>query len=204
MNPTADHPPSCVQTTLSVVMAHKSGSGLSNVGGQRPFYHLLKMPFGAISGVAQLDDAHVFGVCLQCVSVPRNVTCDTNATRFKQSQPATSAPRLNNVIHQLIFISQTHPCARDSCLPFGRDVTDGLNVTYALSVCVRVFLAVVVYVLAMSTRQMLASRLSVLPGASPAALVLTCSGGSCSIRLGSPLLLFTNTHTHTQMHTLRR
>lgn len=122
-------------------------------------------------------------VSLVCVYSASVVHATSTATQMQpeQSQPASFAPRLNNVIHQLIFISQAHPRARHSCLPFSWDVTNGLNVTYALSVCVSVFLGIVVYVLAMSMRQMLAPRLSVLPGASPAALVPTCSGGSCSI-----------------------
>lgn len=81
-------------------------------GGQRPFYHLLKMPFGAVSGVARLDAAHVFGGCLQCVSDPRNVTCDTNATCFKQSQPPDSIMSFINLdlFHKRTRVRGIHVC----------------------------------------------------------------------------------------------
>lgn len=60
MNPVADHPLSLPLTTLSMAVAHKSGGGAGGVGGgglsfgegHRPFYHLLKTPFGAISHAA--------------------------------------------------------------------------------------------------------------------------------------------------------
>lgn len=38
---------------------------------------------------------------------------------------ARAPPGLNNATNQLILVSQTHPRARDSCLPLGWDVTDG-------------------------------------------------------------------------------
>lgn len=65
MNPVTDHPLSLPQTTLSMAVAHKSGGSFHLGEGHRPFYHLLKTPFGAISHVAQLDTAHPF--C--CVSI---------------------------------------------------------------------------------------------------------------------------------------
>ena len=58
MNPVTDHPLSPPHTTLSVAVAHKSGGSFHLGEGHRPFYHLLKTPFGAISHVAQLDAAH--------------------------------------------------------------------------------------------------------------------------------------------------
>lgn len=170
------------QTTLSVVLAHK-GSGRHSYHEEIRdlFITFLRRPLElSFFQVAQLDAVCVFGMCLLYVSAPRNANCDMNAAHLEQPQPALFSRRLNNVIHQLIFISQSQP-ARHLCVPLGWDVTDGLNVTSALSVCVSVFLGIVVYVPSMCMRQMLALRLSVSPGTSPAALVLTCSSGSCSI-----------------------
>lgn len=128
------------------------------------FITFLRCPLElSFSNAARLDAARVFGACLLRVSAPRSANYDTNAARLEQPQPASFSPRLNNVIHQLIFISQSQPGARHPCLPLGWDVTDGLNVTSALSVCVSVFLRVVVYVPSMCMRQMLAPRLSVSP-----------------------------------------
>lgn len=143
-------------------------------GGQRPFYHLLMTPFGVfrLSGCAT--------GCLACV--PRNTNCAANAARWEQPPPAPLRPRLNNVIHQLIFISESQPHARHPRLPLGWDVTDGLNVTSALSVCVSVFLGAVVYgPFHVCASDVSATSVSLTQAPPPAALVLTCSGGSRSI-----------------------
>ena len=130
------------------------------------FITLLRHPSElSVSQVAQLDAAHVFVVCLLRVSAPRDANCDMNAAHLKHPQPAWFSPRLSDVIHQLIFISQSQLCARHPCLPLGWDVTDGLNVTSALSVCNSVFLGAVVYVLSMCMLYMLVPCLSVSPSA---------------------------------------
>lgn len=61
--------------------------GLSYGGVRDLFYHLFKIPFGAISGVAQLDAVHVFGVCLQCV--------------FHTTSPATQMQTISNNLSPL-------------------------------------------------------------------------------------------------------
>lgn len=83
-------------------------------------------------------------------------------------------------------------------LPFGSNVMDGLNVTYALGVSVSFSMDVVVYVLGMCMRQMLVSWLSVLPVPLPLlswrALMHLAAFGT----LSSPLLLcYTRTSTST-------
>lgn len=60
-----------------------------------------------------LYNSVVFGVYLQCVGVPRNVTCDTNATRFKQSRwPPDSIMSFINLylFHKRTRVRGIHVC----------------------------------------------------------------------------------------------
>lgn len=62
MNPVTDHPLFLPQTTLSHGCGSQIREELSFGEGHRPFYHLLKTPFGDIPHVAQLGATHLFGV----------------------------------------------------------------------------------------------------------------------------------------------
>lgn len=164
-------------------MAHKSGSGgegrgVHSVGRSKTFLSPSYDTLRSFSSLWLRD----WMPCVSLLCVPRNTNCAANVARWEQPPPAPLRPRLNNVIHQLIFISESQPCARHPRLPLGWDVTDGLNVTSALSVCVSVFLGAVVYgPYRVCASDGSAASVSLTQAPTPAALVLTCSGGSLSI-----------------------
>lgn len=167
-----DHPPVLARTTW-LWLTNQGGEerGVHSVGRSKTF---LSPSYDALRCFSSLF------VSLPCVL--RNTNCAANAARWEQPPPAPLRPRLNNVIHQLIFISESQPRARHPRLPLGWDVTDGLNVTSALSVCVSVFLGAVVYgPFHVCASDVSAASVSLTQAPPPAALVLTCSGGSHSI-----------------------
>lgn len=179
VDPVEDHPPVLARTTwLWLTNQGGEGRGVHSVGRSKTF---LSPSYDALRSFSSPRVREWMPrVSLPCV--PRNTNCAAKAARWEQPPPAPLRPRLNNVIHQLIFISESQPRARHPRLPLGWDVTDGLNVTSALSVCVSVFLGAVVYgPFHVCASDVSAASVSLTQTPPPAALVLTCSGGSRSI-----------------------